>query len=89
MNTYVCSRFPPQQAPPSDGVPQDAQGMDGWTDRWMDGAGGPGGRRGQTLHRSGPPSPHSTHLPDFIVMLSAASLTGSAGSRQILPFLLN
>lgn len=41
------------------------------------------------LHGSGSPSPLITHLPNFIVTLSAASLMGSAGSRQILPFVLN
>lgn len=57
-----------------------------------DAAGGPGlsrSRRDQPLHCSGSSSPRRTLLPSFILTLPAASLVGSAGSRQILPFVPN
>ena len=36
MNAPICSCIPPLQAPPGDGVPRHARGMDGWMDGWME-----------------------------------------------------
>lgn len=64
--------------------------MAGWMTGWMDGMQQESrSRRDQPLHCSGPSFLHRTCLLNSIITLPAASLMGSAGSRQILPFVPN